>query len=413
LPAETKMFALSPEDREFCRDRTLQVLDRTLHDYADTSSWESGGANNHACMKHDGWKQLHSQSSVSLYAERATDLAWVSAMRGGRWRHPVSVVAIGRMGCSLTDVLYGLVASDPAEFKLRAVLMNEKADDDVEVASILTPNEAEPFRFMGVARYVTTPGCMRRPQECVLLIATGEVFTSCGEHLGYEICQSVAIAQWPASRSMTRKQTIQARVLRELPDGSVGVYYKVTVDSTSCMPDGVLQASLWHTVQNFWRTAPCCAGAKKLCYCVEHKSDLNLAGRCSPGGSDPFTCGVCGTKLLKHRGPGIGDLATSLVRGGTRCSSDAYRCVLCSSWLCAKPRCCTTRQLARVDRATMEVTRQPVVLCTCCNDTVQRKDAADIARRALQEVSAAPADDHPFAGSCAGRRTIAQPPTAA
>ncbi|EGZ09656.1 hypothetical protein PHYSODRAFT_444585, partial [Phytophthora sojae] len=218
------MVELSPADREYCRDITLNVLDRTLHDYADTASWASGGSISRSDVEHDGWMRLRSQDNVSMYAERAADLSWVSSMRG--------------------DVLYGLAVSDPAEFKLRAVLMDQKVEDDVEVAALTVPSEREPFQFMGVTRYTISHGCLNRPQEYVLVTATGEVFTSCGEHLGYEITQSVSMSRWPVNGSAVRKQVLQARVLRELPDGSVGVYCKIVVDSRNFMPDTVVQASL-------------------------------------------------------------------------------------------------------------------------------------------------------------------------
>lgn len=75
------MVELSPADREYCRDITLNVLDRTLHDYADTASWASGGSISRSDVEHDGWMRLRSQDNVSMYAERAADLSWVSSMR--------------------------------------------------------------------------------------------------------------------------------------------------------------------------------------------------------------------------------------------------------------------------------------------------------------------------------------------
>ncbi|KAF1784189.1 hypothetical protein GQ600_1575 [Phytophthora cactorum] len=244
------MVELSPVDREYCRDVTLQVLDRTLHDYADTASWASGSSSSDSDVEHEGWKKLRSQGNVSMFAEKTTDLRWMTSMRGGG--------------------VYGLVASDPAEFKVEA---------------ITAPSEGEPFEFMGVTRYVDNHGCFHRPHEYVLVVATGEIFTSCGEHLGYQICQSVSLSQWPVTNTAIRKRVIQARVLRELPDGSVGVYYKIIVDSRSFVPESVVQASLWRVVQDFWKMAPRCADAKKLYYCVEHKDVLNLSGRRSPCGS--------------------------------------------------------------------------------------------------------------------------------
>ncbi|KAE9022353.1 hypothetical protein PF005_g5570 [Phytophthora fragariae] len=308
-----EVMELTPADIEYCRDITLNVLDRTFHDYADTASWASGSSSSRSEVEHDGWKRLRSQDNVSMYAERASDLSWVSSMRGGGWRHPVAVVAVGRICCSLQDVLYGLVVSDPAEFKLRAALMGQKGEDDVQIAAITVPSEGEPFQFMGVTRYIVNHGCLSRPQEYVLVTATGEVFTSCGEHLGYEITQSVSMSRWPVKSSAERKQVLQARVLRELPDGSVGVYHKIVVDSRNFIPDTVVQTSLWHAIRNFWKMTPRCAEAKKLCYCVEHSRDFNRSARQSPCRSaDSFTCCVCGSPLLKRRKRSLEDIASAV-----------------------------------------------------------------------------------------------------
>ncbi|KAK1939951.1 hypothetical protein P3T76_008274 [Phytophthora citrophthora] len=399
------MSELSPSDREYCRDITLKVLDRTLHDYADTASWASGSSSSRSDVEHVGWKQLRSQSDVAMYAERTTDLTWVTSMSSGGWDHPVAVVAVGHMCCSLQDVLYGLVASDPAEFKLRSVLMDNKVEDDVEVEAITAPTEGEPFQFMGVTRYVVNNGCLQRPQEYVLVDATGEVFTSCGEHLGYQICQSVSTSRWPVDSTATRKQVIQARVLRELPDGSVGVYYKIIVDSRSFMPDSVVQNSLWQVVQDFWKMAPRCADAKKLCYCVEHKESLKLSVRPSPCAADPFVCGVCGSPLLNRR-RSLGDIACSIVHGTVgSTATQAYKCALCSTYLCSKSRCCSMQQLVRIDRCSLETDRQNVAICITCSDVIRAENAKEIARRGLQEIHATFKEmDPPYAGSCGKHR---------
>ncbi|KAG7388124.1 hypothetical protein PHYPSEUDO_013084 [Phytophthora pseudosyringae] len=402
------MAGLSPADRELCRDMTLKVLDRALHDYADTASWASGSSCSRFDAEHEGWRKLRSQGTVAMYAERTTDLdlAGATAMRDGGWHHPVAVVAVGRMSCSLEDVLYGLVASDPAEFKLRSVLMDRNAEDDVAVEAITVPSEGDPFQFMGVTRHVVNRGCFHRPHEFVLVSATGEVHTSCGEHLGYEVCQSVSMSRWPVNSTATRKQLIQARVLRELPDGSVGVYYKVIVDSRNLTPDYVVQASLWHAVQDFWKTTPRCADAKKLCYCVEHRHTMRLSARHSPCGS---TCGVCGSPLVKGRRGSLGGIATSILHGATGSAfSLAYRCALCSASVCSKSRCCSMRQLVRIDRSSLDTNRQTVAICTCCAEAIRSENSTEIARRGLQEVHASFKEKlPPYAGSCGKHRAPA------
>ncbi|GMF28005.1 unnamed protein product [Phytophthora fragariaefolia] len=393
------MIKLTSADKEYCRDITLKVLDRTLHDYAETASWASGSGTRHSDVEHDGWKKLRSQDNVSMYAGQAVD----SSLRGGGWRHPVAVVAVGRMCCSLHDVLYSLVVSDPAEIKLRAVLMSQKVEDDVEIAAINTRSTLQPFQFMGVTRYLINQGCLHRPQEYVLVTAIGEVFTSCGEHLGYEIIQSVPSSRWSVSSTATRKRIIQARVLRKLPDDSVGVYYKVVVDSSSFMPDTVVQVSLWHDILNFWKMAPRCADSKNICYCIEHAQYLNLPAQHSPCiSADPFNCGVCDSPLLKCRRRSLGDLASAVVHGiSGPTPAQAYRCVLCSLWLCSKSQCRVVHQIARIDRQTLDVNRQKGVLCATCVDIMRMKSSAEIARRGLQEIhNMFDGNATPYAGSC-------------
>ncbi|KAJ8533485.1 hypothetical protein ON010_g13768 [Phytophthora cinnamomi] len=270
---------LSTQDQELCQDRTLQVLDRALHDYEASALWALGTNNNHDGLDQRGWKKLRSQTDVSLYADHSTsDPAWMSAMRGDEWKHPIAVVAVGHMSCSLDDLLFGMTASNPAETKLRAVLLDtEVASEDVDVAAFATPTQEEPFRFMGVMRYVTTVSKFRRPREFVLACARGDVTAASGERLGYEINQSVALEQWPARESLCRGQLIQARVLRELPDGSVGVYYKLIVDAKTIMPDSVVHTAIWKAVQRFWELAPRCVETKKLSCCVDFKRALHLS----------------------------------------------------------------------------------------------------------------------------------------
>lgn len=179
---------------------------------------------------------------------------------------------------------------------------------------------------------------------------------------------------------MTRKRVIQARVLQELPDGTVGVYYKVIVDSRSFIPDLVVRTSLWHVVQNVWRMAPRCADAKKLCYCVEHKDCLNLSAQRSPCGiTESITCGVCDSTLLKSRLEAMASSLKAIWNGNPK----TIWCALCSISLCLKSRCGSNRQLVRINRYSMETDWQTVAICTSCANFIRSKSAVEIARRGI------------------------------
>ncbi|GMF32863.1 unnamed protein product [Phytophthora fragariaefolia] len=372
------------QDQELCQDRTLQVLDRALHDFEATALWALGTNNNHDGLDQYGWKKLRSQTGVTLYADHsANDPAWVSAMRGEEWGHPLAVMAVGRMNCSLDDLLFGMTASTPAELKQRAALVDAEDVSHVDFAAIATPTEEAPFRFLGVTRYVTAVSTFRRPREYLLACGRGEVTTTSGERLGYEVNQSVTLEQWPVKDSIPRGHVIQARVLRELPDGSIGVYYKIIADAKTILPDSVVYSAMWKAVQRFWELAPRGADTKKLCCCVDNKralrlSNLQAASRCT----DPLRCRVCKTSLPDRRRKNVGSISTALTHGS---STQTYWCVLCTSWLCSKASCCEIRQLVRVDPSSLEVHQQNVTLCAKCARLVRRKSASEIARCVLQQ----------------------------
>lgn len=215
-------------------------------------------------------------------------------------------------------------------------------------------------------------------------MCSGEVTSASGERLGYEINQSVALDQWSVRESLCRGQLIHARVLRELPDGSVGVYYKLIVDAKTLMPDSVVHAAIWKAVQRFWELAPRCAETRKLCCCVDHKRALHLTNlQAKSRFTDPLRCCVCKVSLPDRRRKSLGSsVTTSLTHGA---SMQTYWCVLCTSWLCSKANCCEVRQLVRVDRSTLEVHQQNVTLCVKCARIIRCKNASDMARCALQQ----------------------------
>ncbi|KAG6576235.1 uncharacterized protein IUM83_18102 [Phytophthora cinnamomi] len=286
------------QDQELCQDRTLQVLDRALHDYEASALWALGTNN----PRRIGSARLEEAPVADGFGHEL--LAGRLAVRNDSVkpsRDEAAGSAVGHRSCQRGRRRRGA-----------------------------TPTQEEPFRFMGVMRYVTTVSKFRRPREFVLACARGDVTAASG-----------------AAR---------------LPDGSVGVYYKLIVDAKTIMPDSVVHTAIWKAVQRFWELAPRCIETKKLSCCVEN-------ARC--------TFPTCKQSLSS--------VTTSLTHGTARNSStQTYWCVLCTSWLCSKANCCEIRQLVRVDRATLEVHQQNVTLCAKCARLIRRKSASEMARCALQ-----------------------------
>ncbi|KAF1784184.1 hypothetical protein GQ600_1570 [Phytophthora cactorum] len=115
------MLELSAEDREHCQDVTTQLLDRTLFE-CEELDLDTTNSNCHARLDNKRWKKLQSHPSVTLYADRRPNAAWLPVMHREDWEHPISVMAVGEMNCSVDDVLLALMTPDVATQRMRSVL---------------------------------------------------------------------------------------------------------------------------------------------------------------------------------------------------------------------------------------------------------------------------------------------------
>lgn len=151
---------------------------------------------------------------------------------------PVSLVAIGQFKYSLDDVLLSLVTPDIATQRLRSVLLGRRPENNCKHQTIVLPSHEAPFQVLAVSRYVNTQHwphtLLAGPREMVVAFGTGEVMSSNGKRIGYEVMQTVSLDQtFPRSPALPRTQMIRARVFWEQPDGTVGMYGKTFADGIS------------------------------------------------------------------------------------------------------------------------------------------------------------------------------------
>ncbi|RLN02080.1 hypothetical protein BBO99_00002779 [Phytophthora kernoviae] len=285
-----------------------------------------------------------------MYADRTPDAAWIPAFRRDEWLYPISVVGVGRIQCSLNDMLLSVLTPGIAAQRLRSVLMERRAEEDSEYIPIVMPTQATPFRIIGLTRFVFTQqwpiAILVGPREFVLACATGEVTTENGERVGYEMLQSVSRqSQIANSTAMARSQIIQARVFWEQPDGSVLVYNKVIVDAKNRVPDTLKQRMLCHSLQSFWKFVPRSVENKKLQWCLKHKKTLihELQPWSQGMIRDSLSCAGCG--LVAPR-PQTKKVSTN-------------QCELCDAWLCSDALCPQERvKMAKITNY-MRVTKAP------------------------------------------------------
>ncbi|POM75479.1 Hypothetical protein PHPALM_7414 [Phytophthora palmivora] len=367
---------LSSQDQEYCRDLTMQLLDRTLYD-CDELGLGTTHIGSHADLDCRRFKKLQSHPDVTLYADRNPGSAWLPVMNRGDWEQPVAVVTVGHLNCSLDDLLLAFLTPTVATIRLRGLLMGRRPEKDLELVPIVRSTTESPFQFLGVVRFVNTqhwPLTMFvGPREMVLTLATGEVVTANGRRFGYEIILSVPVCR--GSSPMTRTQVLETRIFWEQPDGTVGMYSKLIVDISARLPESVKQGMLCRGVMRFWKFIPRCIETKKLRWSLKYKKVLIRELQKQPqvmGG--PASCGGCGA-------------ITSKSIDGKPKKRAENRCTLCDVWLCWKSSCRTSCQVTAALSDGCNICEKELALCPRCIVFVQTQNAASIARSETMELT--------------------------
>ncbi|KAJ8577022.1 hypothetical protein ON010_g2186 [Phytophthora cinnamomi] len=371
------MLDLSPEDQEYCRDVTTHLLDRTLYECEELGLDAAPNAKL-ARLDNRRWKKLQSHLNTTLYADRSPNAAWSPTMHREDWEHPVAVVGIGVFECSLDDMLLALVTPDVETQKMRSVVMGRRAEAHCHHQTIVRPTQAKPFHLLAVSRFVNTqhwPYTMfLGPRETVLAFATGEVVSSNGKRIGYEIIQSVSLEQtYPRSASLPRSHMIKARVFWEQPDGSVGIYSKLVVDVKSHLPDSVKLGTVCRAAMCLWKFVPRSIEIKKLRWCLKNRKVMT---RELQRDSRRLGCAACGV---------ITQQSQAVNKGGAKNDSPRNRCEFCEAWLCGMAYCRASCQIKMINCSETKIYEQAVLVCPRCILFVRSMPASGIVRSELLE----------------------------
>ncbi|KAG6595926.1 uncharacterized protein IUM83_14645 [Phytophthora cinnamomi] len=368
---------LSEGDRQRCQDLTSKLLQKTLSDCEELGL---AHGSDHARLDRKRWKKLQSHPDVTMYADRNANSAWLPMMRRADWEHPIAVTAVGQMKYSLDDVLLALVTPNAATQRLRSFMMDRRPERNCQFIAIEKPSKDDPFHYVAVSRFVNThnwPFTMFvGPQEMVLAVATGKVVSESGRCYGYEMVQSVSLrSKDPQRASMLRAQILQARLFWEQPDGSVGVYNKLILDSKNRLADSVKQGTLCRAVVAFWKFVPRCVEMKKLRWCVRNKKTLIRELQPQPQDADESSnCVGCAVMPIKCRSKQTAE----------------NQCEFCERWLCGSSSCRSSCQLKLIIRSESGMYEQTLMLCPRCIAFVGNRNAADIAFGDLLEAQQPP-----------------------
>ncbi|KAG4241316.1 hypothetical protein PC116_g10767 [Phytophthora cactorum] len=98
---------LTVDEQQNCRDRSFQLLDRTLRSYDERDGQEDNGRPSdplhHSNLDNTRWKQLKTQESASLYVERSNSMHRDDNILGGDWINPMVFLMAGTIQGELDE----------------------------------------------------------------------------------------------------------------------------------------------------------------------------------------------------------------------------------------------------------------------------------------------------------------------
>ncbi|KAF4316587.1 hypothetical protein JM18_008061 [Phytophthora kernoviae] len=308
-----------------------------------------------------------------------------------------SAAVTGHVDGTLSDVMFGLMATDTSELQLRSRYMTDaESIDTAMLCSIQSPSEAEPFRFLGLQWVVRgesrSKSSTRGPRDFVLLVASGLVRrevpgASETQEIGYYLCHSIDMQDCGEleSQGFTRGWMSTFSLFTQSKDNPVhvDVFSRGFVDYKGKMPDYQATNMTATLLLSGIAEAASCGQNNKLSWLLNFKGAAAEFRRNQPeANARSNRCGICDRKF------GVLHSVAS--------------CSLCQSKMCS--RCRVSRDLSFVKRsdATLSVTESrswdeghhpnaqvrslTAVLCKNCIMSSSRLDARVMARREIQGV---------------------------
>ncbi|CAH0476779.1 unnamed protein product [Peronospora belbahrii] len=267
-----------------------------------------------------------------------------------------SMVVVGHLDGNLNDVMYGLMATDTAELKLRLQYMVDPEVLDTSMMSCIEkPSAAKPFHFVGkqwVRRGETSRvnSNSRRPRDFVLLVASGVMRHKISgqteaQEIGYYLCHSMEMQECELSYEPARGWLSTCSLFTPTNGSSAqtDVFSRGYVNFKGKMQDYQAEAMMSSLMLAGVAEAASCGRSKKLSWML-----MNVKGaaeefrrRQPEAKSASNCCGICDRKF------GVLHSVAS--------------CTLCQVIICS--RC-------RVSRDLCFLNRQDVVLRTTYNKSV-------------------------------------------
>uniref|UniRef100_M4BJ77 FYVE-type domain-containing protein n=1 Tax=Hyaloperonospora arabidopsidis (strain Emoy2) TaxID=559515 RepID=M4BJ77_HYAAE len=270
----------------------------------------------------------------------------------------------GTIDGSLDDCMFGSVAANDAEWRLRSSHINERFNNTWVLATIKEPTIQDPCQFLGVKWFTkehpaVLSGVMQQ-RDFLIIESVGFTCDSKGERVGYVILHSVTLRDVPefAHLGMVRGNMSFCHLFRQSGPGKVDVFSRGFFDSRGGMP-GRLSVAIAA------EAAICCTNLVELAYMKKLRWLMSKLGKRNQlqRESRPSRCEACGNSfsksLLSSAGSGV-------------------NCQICYNVVCAK---CTVAKKIIMDVLVSGAVQQGTFqFCLKCFMTAKQRSGWDMVR---------------------------------
>ncbi|KAG2884502.1 hypothetical protein PC114_g20063 [Phytophthora cactorum] len=363
---------LTVDEQQNCRDRSFQLLDRTLRSYDERDGQEDNGRPSdplhHSNLDNTRWKQLKTQESASLYVERSNSMHRDDNILGGDWINPMVFLMAGTIQGELDEVMLGVETPIVASLRDRKEILAMQPVDCAVLSELAGPTESDPFQYIGIQWMAFKHGwplkAVSSPRDFVTLASKGTMTRANGDRIGYQVVQPAKLPQCPPLPGSMRTNLMYAAIFKQQEPGIVDVFVLTYIETLSALLNKVVVSATWKSTMDLW-SAPQLAEMKKMQWCLANckAQRRQLQRQASPSAKN--VCKRC-LEIRKVRGSDI---------------EDKTACVLCVSPTCSN--CRVDRTLEAIDERKLKLIEHSVVVCRACMVFVQHMRPVDIAARII------------------------------
>ncbi|CAI5715186.1 unnamed protein product [Peronospora destructor] len=319
-------------------------------------------------------------SRASSTGEIDTDLtASLSASAvNEKMRRPegFQMVLHGTVDGNLDDAMFGTIGTTNQAWMWRSSHINDRLDDARVLATLRSPTEQDPFRFLGIKwfvkeRRVVLTGIVQQ-RDYLVLEATGLARDSNGERVGYSLMHSISLPRMVPDLSelgFLRGDLSFCYIDRQCGRGKVEIFCR-----SFCNPRGKIVdwAAMVITADSLICAARIVdyAYIKKLTWLIKRKGGQSTSSEQRTRSHRPKQCDTCNKVFT------IFTLSTA---------ASGVTCQICRRVLCG--RCSVVKKMTVDVSDTGAVKQCALRFCLDCLREAKEQSAWEIARTGLKTSS--------------------------